>query len=69
MEKTLEKGISFHRGPTGELGRVSTTRDLERWVKEALGMERFSLKRLSEEASWEGCFTGDHGRYVMKGTG
>jgi len=30
----------------------STTRDFERWVKEAVGMERFSLKRLSEEGFW-----------------
>jgi len=30
----------------------STTRDFERWVKEAVGMERFSLKRLSEEGLW-----------------
>jgi hypothetical protein len=31
--------------------------------KEALGMERFSLKRLSAE----GPFTGEPGRYVTKG--
>ena len=32
-------------------------------MKEALGMEHFSLKRLSVEVS----FTGDPGRYVEKG--
>jgi len=31
---------------------------------EALGMEHFSLKRLSAEGS----FTGDPGRYVKKGS-
>jgi len=30
----------------------STTRDFERWVKEALRMDRVSLKRLSEEGLW-----------------
>jgi hypothetical protein len=43
--------------------------DFERWMKEALGMECFSLKRLSAEGYEEGSFTGDPGRYVNKGTG
>jgi len=36
--------------------------------EEALGMERFSLSRVSVwRASGEGPFTGDPGRYVTKG--
>jgi len=31
------------------LERGSSTMDFERWVKEAIGMERFFLKRLSAE--------------------
>jgi hypothetical protein len=38
-------------------------------MKEALGMERFSLKRLSARATGEGFFTGDPGRYVKKSSG
>jgi hypothetical protein len=34
-------------------------------MKKALGMEHFSLERLSVE----GPFTGDPGRYVKKGSG
>jgi hypothetical protein len=34
-------------------------------MKGALGMERFSLKKLSAEGS----FTGNPGRYVRKGSG
>jgi hypothetical protein len=30
----------------------SSTRDFERWMKEALGMDHFSLKRLSAEGVW-----------------
>jgi hypothetical protein len=47
-------GISFHRGPLGNLEGGSSTRDFEIWMKEALGMERFSLKRLSAEGLWGG---------------
>jgi hypothetical protein len=46
-EKALESGIYFHRGPAGEPGRGSSTGDFERWMKGALGMELFSLKRLT----------------------
>jgi len=35
----------------GNLEEGSLTRDFERWVKGALGMERLSL---SEEAQWRG---------------
>jgi len=45
---------SFHRGPVRETARGSSTRDSERWMKEALGMEFFFLKRLSEEDLWGG---------------
>jgi hypothetical protein len=38
--------------PAGETGRGSYTRDFERWVKEAVGTERFSQKRLSAEGLW-----------------
>jgi hypothetical protein len=57
-------GISFHRGPGREHGRGSSTRDFERWMKKALGMECFSLKMLSAEGS----FTVDPERYVKKGS-
>jgi hypothetical protein len=40
--------------PLGYLEGGSSTRDFERWMKEALGMERFSLKRLSAEGLWGG---------------
>jgi len=49
VEKAPERGISSHRGPTGEPGRGSSTRDFERWMKETLGIVRFSLKKLSAE--------------------
>jgi hypothetical protein len=38
----------------GNLEGGSSTRDFERWMKEVLGMERFSLKRLSLEGLWGG---------------
>ena len=49
----------------GKLEGDSSTRDFERWMKGALGMEHFSLKRLSVEGS----FTGVPERYVKKGSG
>jgi hypothetical protein len=54
VEKALAMGISFHRGPAGEPGRGSSTRDFERWMKGALGMEHLSLKRLSPAGLWGG---------------
>ena len=41
-EKALQRGISFHRGPTGEPGRGLAYWDFERWMKGALRMERIS---------------------------
>jgi hypothetical protein len=39
--------ISFHRGPIwGNLEEGPSTRDFERWMKGALGVEHLSLKRL-----------------------
>jgi len=35
--------------PLGNLEGGSSTRDFERWMKGALGMERLALKRLSGE--------------------
>ena len=49
VEKALEMSICLHRGPTGEPGGGSSTGDFERQMKGALGMERFSLNRLSAE--------------------
>jgi hypothetical protein len=46
VEKALETGISLHRGPAGEPGRESFTRDFERWMKGALGIDHLSLKEL-----------------------
>ena len=43
-------GISFHRGPTGEHGRGSSTRDFVRWMK---GVSRNGAF-LSEEAQCRG---------------
>ena len=57
-------GTSFHRGTAGEPGRALIYRDYERWMKEALGMQPFSLKTVTAEGS----FTGDPGRYVKKGS-
>jgi len=54
--------------PMGNLEGGSSTGDFERWMKEALGMENSSLKRLSVEGSGKGSFTGDPRRYVKKGT-
>jgi len=45
-------GSPFHRGPAGEPVRGSSTRDFERWMNGALGMECLSLKRLSAEGLW-----------------
>jgi hypothetical protein len=38
----------------GNLEGSSSTGDFERWMKGALGMERFSLKRLNMEGLWGG---------------
>jgi hypothetical protein len=61
VERALKTGIYFHMGPAGEPGRGSSTQDLEREMKGALGMERLSLKRFSGEGPFIG------GRWVMKG--
>jgi hypothetical protein len=64
--------VSLHIGALlGDLGRGGpSTGNFDRWMKEALGMEHFSLKRLSANGLWrEGSFTGDPGRYVEKGSG
>ena len=53
--KRLWRWASLSIGaPLGNLEERSINRDFERWVKEAPGMERFSLKRLSEAGLWEG---------------
>jgi hypothetical protein len=44
------------------LEKDSSTRDFERRIKGALGMEHFCLKKISAEGS----FTGDRGRYLIK---
>ena len=47
VEKALEMGISFQRGPIlGNLEEGSSTGAFESWMKGALGMEHLSLKRL-----------------------
>jgi hypothetical protein len=38
----------------GNLEGGSAIKDFERWMKEALGLECFSLKRLSAEGLWGG---------------
>ena len=43
--KALETGISLHGGSVGQPGVSSSTGAFERWMKGALGMERFSLHR------------------------
>jgi hypothetical protein len=40
--------------PLGYLKGGSSARDFERWMKEALGMERFSLSRLGAKGLWGG---------------
>jgi hypothetical protein len=52
--KGLEMGMSFHRGPAGEHGKGLIYQDFERYTKGDLGMELFSLKRLSAEGIWGG---------------
>jgi len=54
VRKDSEMHIYFHWDPTGEPGKGSSTRDFERWLKRALGIGHFSLKRLSAEGLWEG---------------
>ena len=50
LKDRLWKWASLSIGdPLGNLEGCSSTRDFERWTKGALGMERFSLKRLSAE--------------------
>ena len=67
VEKALEMGISFHRGPVwGNLEEGSSTRDFERWMKGALGVECLSLKRLRGGGLGGNSFTGDPGKYVKK---
>jgi hypothetical protein len=58
--KALRMGISLHWGSVGQPGVGWSTGDFERWIKEVLGMEGLSLKRLSVE----GFVTGDPERYV-----
>jgi hypothetical protein len=53
VEKALEMGISTG-APLRNLEGGSSSRDFERWIKGALGMEHFSLKRLSVEGLWGG---------------
>ena len=47
-ERALETGIPLHRGPAGEPERESFTKDFERWMKGALGMEHLSRRELCE---------------------
>ena len=54
-EKRIWRRASLSIGiPLGNLERGSSTRDFEKWMKEAPGMERFSLKRLSVDGLWGG---------------
>ena len=65
-QKRLWGWVSISIGALlGNLEGGSSTRDFERWMKGALGMERFSLKMVSVEGS----FTGYPGIYVKKGSG
>jgi hypothetical protein len=69
-QKRLWRWASLSIGaPLGDLEVGSSTRDFERWMREALGMQSFSLKRLSAEGFWGVFFTRDPGRYVKKGSG
>ena len=69
VEKALETGISFHRGPFGNMEEGSSTGDFESWLKGALGMEHLSLKRLRRRGLRRSSFTGDPGRYVKNVSG
>jgi hypothetical protein len=69
VEKALQTGISFYRGPTGEPGRGLTYCDFERWMKGLYGWSISLLRGSVDRASREGSFTGDPGRYVKKGSG
>ena len=54
-QKRLWKWAFLSTGaPLGNLEWESSTGNFERWMKGALGMEHFSLKRLSAEGLWVG---------------
>jgi hypothetical protein len=62
VEKALETGISFHRGPVwGNLEEDSSTEVFEICMKRALGMEHLSLslKMLRGGVSGGSSFAGD----------
>jgi hypothetical protein len=53
--KRLRRLASLSIGaPVGNQRGNSSTRDFERWVNGALGMESFSLTKLSAEGLWGG---------------
>jgi hypothetical protein len=55
LEERLWRWASLSMGALlGNLEGSSSTRDFERWMKGAPGMERFSLNRLSAEGLWGG---------------
>jgi hypothetical protein len=47
VEKALQTGISFHRGPIGVPGKGLAYFDFERWMNGTLWMEHPSLKWFS----------------------
>jgi hypothetical protein len=74
VEKALETGISFCRGPVlGNLEEGSSTGDFKRWMKGVPWMKclslSLSLKRLHGGGLGGSSFTGDPGRYVKKVSG
>jgi hypothetical protein len=56
----MEMGILSIGAPLGNLEGGLSTRYFVRWMKVALGMERCSLKRISEEGLWGGLLDWGH---------
>ena len=70
VEKALETGISFQRGPIlGNLEEGLSAAKFERWMKGALETEHLFLKRLCEGGLRGISCTGEPGRYIKKGSG
>jgi hypothetical protein len=49
VENNLEAGVSLHSGPAAETGGGLFTRDFEKRMKGALGVELLSLREFCEE--------------------
>jgi hypothetical protein len=70
MEKNISRRASLSIGvPLRKLEVSSFARDFKRWMKGAVKVEHFSLRKLCERNLEGGSFTGDPGGCVMEGSG